>query len=152
MRVRACSLNYHDVFTRRGMPGIKVPLPMIPGCDCAGEVVEVGTGRRRVGRAGDRVLVDPVERLANGRFRLIGDNALGAYAESVVVGAGQLLPLPEDVAFEDASCLPVAYGTSHRMLRHPRRARGGRDHPGAGRERRRGNELRAARQDGSART
>ena len=39
--VRACSLNYHDVFTRRGMPGIKVPLPMIPGCDCAGELIEV---------------------------------------------------------------------------------------------------------------
>ena len=31
--VRACSLNYHDVFTRQGMPGIKVPLPGIPGCD-----------------------------------------------------------------------------------------------------------------------
>ena len=33
VRVEACSLNYHDVFTRRGMPGIKVPLPMVPGCD-----------------------------------------------------------------------------------------------------------------------
>lgn len=116
VRVRACSLNYHDVFTRRGMPGIKVPLPMIPGCDCAGEVLELGPG---VGgwKRGDRVLVDPVERLAKGRFRFIGDNALGAYAESVVVGAGQLLALPEAVSFEDASCLPVAYGTSHRMLR-----------------------------------
>ena len=38
--VRACSLNYHDVFTRRGMPGIKVPLPGIPGCDAAGQVAE----------------------------------------------------------------------------------------------------------------
>ena len=44
--VRACSLNYHDIFTRRGMPGIKVPLPVIPGCDCAGEVAEVGPRRR----------------------------------------------------------------------------------------------------------
>ena len=39
--VRSCSLNYHDVFTRQGMPGIKVPLPGIPGCDCAGVVSEV---------------------------------------------------------------------------------------------------------------
>ena len=115
VRVRACSLNYHDVFTRRGMPGIKVPLPMIPGCDCAGEVLETGDGV--VGwQAGDRVLVDPVERLEDGRFRFIGDNALGAYAESVVVGAAQLLPLPEALSYVDASCLPVAYGTSHRML------------------------------------
>jgi alcohol dehydrogenase len=115
VRVRACSLNYHDVFTRRGMPGIKVPLPMIPGCDCAGEVLELApdvTGWT----IGDRVLVDPVERLAKGRFRFIGDNALGAYAESVVVSARQLLPLPTTVSFADASCLPVAYGTAHRML------------------------------------
>jgi len=28
VRVRATSLNYHDVFTTRGMPGIKIPLPM----------------------------------------------------------------------------------------------------------------------------
>jgi alcohol dehydrogenase len=115
VRVRACSLNYHDVFTRRGMPGIKVPLPMIPGCDCAGEVLELGPGVEGW-TPGDRVLVDPVERLAGGRFRFIGDNALGAYAESVVVGASQLLPLPVAVSFADASCLPVAYGTAHRML------------------------------------
>ena len=116
VRVRACSLNYHDVFTRRGMPGIKVPLPMIPGCDCAGEVLELGPGVSGW-KPGDRVLVDPVERLARGRFRFIGDNALGAYAETVAVGAGQLLALPDAVTFEAASCLPVAYGTSHRMLR-----------------------------------
>ena len=115
LRVRACSLNYHDVFTRRGMPGIKVPLPMIPGCDCAGEVLELGPGVTGW-RPGDRVLVDPVERLEGGRFRFIGDNALGAYAETVVTGATQLLPLPGAVSDVDASCLPVAYGTSHRML------------------------------------
>jgi alcohol dehydrogenase len=115
VRVDACSLNYHDVFTRRGMPGIKVPLPMIPGCDCAGEVVESGPGVE--GWApGARVLVDPVERLADGRFRFIGDNALGAYAETVVVGASTLVSLPEGVTAAAASCLPVAYGTSHRML------------------------------------
>ena len=27
VRVRATSLNYHDVFTLRGMPGIKIPMP-----------------------------------------------------------------------------------------------------------------------------
>src|SRR5262249_60605878 len=36
IRVRASSLNYHDVFTVRGMPGIKVPLPVIIGLDMAG--------------------------------------------------------------------------------------------------------------------
>ncbi|MDX1382239.1 MAG: zinc-binding dehydrogenase [Thermoanaerobaculia bacterium] len=114
LRVLACSLNYHDVFTRRGMPGIKVPLPMIPGCDCAGEVVELADDVAGWS-VGDRVLVDPVER-RDGLFRFIGDNALGAYAETVVVGASTLIPLPNAVTPEQASCLPVAYGTSQRMI------------------------------------
>ncbi len=42
IRVRAASFNYHDVFTVRGMPGIKVPLPVIIGLDMAGEIAEVG--------------------------------------------------------------------------------------------------------------
>ncbi len=42
LRVRACTLNYHDVFTRKGMPGIKIPMPLIMGIDVAGEVVETG--------------------------------------------------------------------------------------------------------------
>src|SRR5260370_41277084 len=44
IRVRASSFNYHDVFTVRGMPGIKVPLPVIIGLDMAGEVAAVGPG------------------------------------------------------------------------------------------------------------
>ena len=44
VKVKASSLNYHDVFTCQGMPGIKVPLPVIPGLDVAGEVAELGAG------------------------------------------------------------------------------------------------------------
>ena len=112
--VRACSLNYHDVFTRQGMPGIKVPLPGIPGCDCAGVLAEVAddvTGWQ----IGDRVLVDPV-RYEDGKLWMIGDTLWGAYAEYVVVTAEQLISLPDDVSFDDAACLPVAYGTAHRMM------------------------------------
>jgi alcohol dehydrogenase len=112
--VRACSLNYHDIFTRRGMPGIKVPLPGIPGCDCAGVVAEVG-GAVEGWERGARVLVDPVRR-EKGRVAMIGDTLWGAYAEYVVVHASQLIALPDDVGFVDAACLPVAYGTSHRMV------------------------------------
>jgi alcohol dehydrogenase len=42
LRVRAASLNYHDVFTRRGMPGIRIPMPAIMGLDVAGEIVALG--------------------------------------------------------------------------------------------------------------
>ncbi|MFT5530720.1 MAG: alcohol dehydrogenase [Candidatus Poriferisodalaceae bacterium] len=114
--VRACSLNYHDVFTRKGMPGIKVPLPGIPGCDAAGQVAELGPGVEGWS-TGDRVLVDPVFwDLDNGKMWMIGDTWWGAYADYVVVNASQLISLDDDISYEDASCLPVAYGTAHRMM------------------------------------
>ena len=112
--VRSCSLNYHDVFTRQGMPGIKVPLPGIPGCDCAGVVSEVADDVSGWS-IGDRVLVDPVK-YEDGKMRMIGDTLWGAYAEYVVVTAEQLIGLPDDISFDDAACLPVAYGTAHRMM------------------------------------
>jgi alcohol dehydrogenase len=113
--VEACSLNYHDVFTRRGMPGIKTPLPMIPGCDAAGKVHSVGDGVAGWS-PGDRVLVDPVQWTDDGRIQMIGDTIWGAYAEFVIVDARQLIRLPDNVSAIDASCLPVAYGTAHRMM------------------------------------
>ena len=117
VKVESCSLNYHDVFTRRGMPGIKVPLPMIPGCDAAGIVAGVGDGVPDQWSIGTRVLADPVYTdQATGRFSMIGDTWLGAYAEYVVVRHEQLIALADGVSFADASCLPVAYGTAHRML------------------------------------
>jgi alcohol dehydrogenase len=113
IKVGATSLNYHDIFTRRGMPGIKVPLPCIAGIDFAGEVVEVGT-EVNGWRNGDRVLVDPIDRVTFGG--LIGEMRPGGLAELCAVPAHHLVKLPDDVSFEAASCLPVAYGTALRMM------------------------------------
>jgi 2-desacetyl-2-hydroxyethyl bacteriochlorophyllide A dehydrogenase len=111
IRVRASSFNYHDVFTLRGMPGIKVPLPVILGLDMAGEIVELGpdVGGRNVG---DRVLVNPL----NKKKGLMGEMLDGGMAEYCLVAADQLIAMPRDVSFEEAAALPVAYGTAHRML------------------------------------
>ncbi len=111
IRVRASSFNYHDVFTVRGMPGIKVPLPVIIGLDMAGEIVELGSGVTGW-NAGDRVLVNPV----NKRKGLMGEMLDGGMAEYCLVGADQLVRMPDGVTFEQAAALPVAYGTAHRML------------------------------------
>jgi NADPH:quinone reductase-like Zn-dependent oxidoreductase len=113
IRVDATSLNYHDIFTRRGLPGINVPLPCIAGIDFAGQIVEAGQDVEGW-RAGDRVLVDPIDRVAFGG--LIGEMRPGGFAELCAVPAHHLVKLPDDVSFEAASCLPVAYGTALRMM------------------------------------
>jgi alcohol dehydrogenase len=111
IRVRASSFNYHDVFTVRGMPGIKVPLPVIIGLDLAGEIAHVGAGVNGW-KPGDRVLVNPV----NKKKGLMGEMLDGGMAEYCLVAADQLVAMPDGVSFAEAASLPVAYGTAHRML------------------------------------
>jgi len=111
IRVRASSFNFHDLFTVKGMPGIKVPLPVIIGLDLAGEIAEVGEGVSGW-KAGDRVLVNPV----NKKKGLMGEMLDGGMAEYCLVAADQLVAMPDGVTFAQAASLPVAYGTAHRML------------------------------------
>ena len=111
IRVRATSLNYHDVFTAKGMPGIKLALPIVIGLDTAGEISEIGPGV--TGWAvGDRVLVNPL----SPKRGLLGETHHGGCAEFCVIEADRLIRMPEGVSFAQAASLPVAYGTAHRMM------------------------------------
>ena len=110
--IKACSLNYHDLFTRNGMPGIKLELPRICGLDAAGEIIEVGTNVA-AWKIGDKVLIDPRDRKGTGLF---GETVDGGLAEFARVPAHQLIMIPENVTFAEAASLPVAYGTAHRMM------------------------------------
>ena len=121
IRTRACALNYHDVFTRRGMPGIKLKLPLIVGNDAAGEVVQVGREVTAV-KPGDRVLVDPTNRVDAG---FLGETMDGGMGEFVCVPAHMLIPLDDGIDFATAAALPVAYGTAHRMMVERGRIRAG---------------------------
>ncbi|PMR76107.1 zinc-binding dehydrogenase [Billgrantia endophytica] len=111
IRVGASSYNYHDVFTVKGMPGIKVPLPVIIGLDIAGTITEIGPDIEGW-KTGDRVLVNPLKP----NVGLMGEMVNGGMAEYARVDVNQLIRLPDQVSFEQAASLPVAYGTAHRML------------------------------------
>ena len=116
VKVAATSLNWLDVTTRRGMPGIRVEMPMITGGDCAGEVSELGEGVSGW-EIGERVMLRPAYFSARENvFEMMGETRPGALAEYCVVRESQIMRLPDEVSFEDASCLPIAYGTAHRML------------------------------------
>ena len=112
VRVKSSALNYHDIFTRNGMPGIKIQMPMICGLDVAGEIAEVGA-EVSDWKAGDRVLIDPRNRVEGG---LVGETIHGGLAEYCRVPTHQLVAVPDGVTLDQASSLPVAYGTAHRMM------------------------------------
>jgi alcohol dehydrogenase len=111
--VRACTLNYHDIFTRHSMPNIKVPMPAIMGLDFAGDIVALG-GSVKDWKVGERVVIDPVDRVGPGG--LLGEVRPGGLAEICAVPADHLVRLPARVSYEDAACLPIAYGTAIRMM------------------------------------
>ena len=114
LRVGATSINFHDIFTRRGMPGIRIPLPIVIGSDVTGEIVEIGDGVDGWS-IGDRVLVDPLPCEGTGGL-FLGEKLDGGRAEYCAVHSEQLVPMADSVSYVQAAALPIAYGTSYRML------------------------------------
>lgn len=114
VRVAFTSVNFHDIFTRRGMPGVRIALPVIVGSDIAGEVVEVGAGSDPAW-IGKRVLIDPVLR-EGARVGMLGETFDGGRAELIAVAQSTLVEIPDRVSLEQAASLPLAYGTAYRML------------------------------------
>ncbi len=110
VRVGACGLNHLDIFVRRGMPGHPIPLPFISGGDIAGIIERIGASVDRLA-VGDRVVLNPSTPAG-----MLGEDIPGGMAELVAAPATHVVKLPGSVSFEDAACLPVAYGTARRML------------------------------------
>ncbi|MDE2879184.1 zinc-binding dehydrogenase [Candidatus Palauibacter soopunensis] len=122
VRIRACGLNGFDPMMLGGTTGLRVPLPMTPCGDAAGEIAGFGPGTDAAGRqVGDRVMIDP---LLESRG-MLGEKAPGAASEYLAVPLENLLPIPDGVAFEQAAALPVAYGTALRMIEHRARVQPG---------------------------
>jgi len=127
VRVRACGVNHLDLWVRRGVPGHKFPLPMIPGCDIAGEVAGLGEGVDGIS-TGSKVLVAPgfgcnrcqACSLGNDhlcrRYGIMGETRDGGYAPWVVVPDRLILDLPEVLSFEEGAAFPLAFLTAWHML------------------------------------
>ena len=127
VRVRACALNHLDLFLRAGLPGMKIPLPHIPGSDIAGEVAEVGAKVKGV-KVGERVLLQPgiscgrCEQCLAGddnycrQYMLLGQMVDGGCAEYVKSPVENLVPIPEGLSFEEAAAFPLVSLTAWHML------------------------------------
>jgi NADPH:quinone reductase-like Zn-dependent oxidoreductase len=127
IEVKATSINHIDVFVRRGMPGVTIGFPRIPGCDAAGIVREVGERVTNV-TTGQRVTINPgiccghCEFCAAGygsqctQYQIVGEHIDGAYAQLVKVPSHVVVPIPDSLSFEDAAAAPLVYLTAWSML------------------------------------
>lgn len=113
VRVRAASLNHHDLWSLKGVGLPADRMPMILGTDAAGTTeqgrdVLVHAVIASRGWAGDETF-DP-------KRSLLSELHQGTLAEWVTVPADNLVDKPGWLSFEDASCLPTAWLTAYRML------------------------------------
>src|SRR5918998_1923496 len=127
VEVRACALNHLDVWARKGLPGIEIPLPHILGNDIAGVVREVGEVVDWV-RAGDEVLLQPgvscghcaecLRGLDNlcASYDILGYRRDGGYAQYVCAPAVNVVPKPTNLSWEEAAALPLVTVTAWHML------------------------------------
>jgi NADPH:quinone reductase-like Zn-dependent oxidoreductase len=125
VRVKACAMNHLDLWVRRGLPGVK--LPHILGSDVAGEIVEVGEYVNGFA-AGQRVLVAPmrfcnqcaqcVSGLQNRcrQFTVLGNGVDGGNCELIAVPAVGVIPIPNQLNFDEAASLPLVFLTAWHML------------------------------------
>jgi NADPH:quinone reductase-like Zn-dependent oxidoreductase len=113
VRVRAASLNHHDLWSLRGVGLPADRLPMILGCDAAGELDD-----------GSPVVVHSVisdadwrgDETNDPRRSLLSERHPGTFADEVLVPRRNVIPLPDGMTMTDAACMPTAWLTAYRML------------------------------------
>jgi NADPH:quinone reductase-like Zn-dependent oxidoreductase len=113
VRVRAASLNMHDVNTLRGVRMSPERYPMVLGCDGTG-VLDDGTEVVIHSCISSPGWVGP-ETLDPGRS-VLSEHHQGSFAELVVVPARNVVPKPPSLTHAEAACLPTAWLTAYRML------------------------------------
>ena len=124
VRVRACALNHLDLWQRRGLERVRIPLPHISGADVAGEIVDGGG----VFASGTRAMLQPgiscgtCAMCASGldnecpSYSVLGYMSDGGYAELVSVPVDNVVPIPPHIDFVSAAAFPLTFLTAWHML------------------------------------
>jgi NADPH:quinone reductase-like Zn-dependent oxidoreductase len=121
VKINATSLNYRDLLVAKGSYGTKLPKPIIPLSDGAGEVIAIGEGVTRV-QVGDRVAGIFMQKYLCGELTLEKSNSAlggaidGVLAEYVVFDEQGVVKIPEHLSYEEAATLPCAAVTAWNAL------------------------------------
>lgn len=106
--IKSASVNYSDVLIRKGDYPYMPQFPAILGNEASGLIAEVGSEIKHL-KVGQRVIVF----------------GKPSYATQVTVKAAGIIPIPDEVDFDEAAALPIIYLTAYHMLHTVRRVKAG---------------------------
>lgn len=127
VQVKACALNHLDLWVRRGIPGISIPMPHIPGSDIAGVVAATGADVAGV-EVGESVMLSPGVSCGScaaclsgrdnlcRRYSMFGYQRPGGYAEYVCAPVENVVAKPPSFDFARAAAFPLTFLTAWHML------------------------------------
>ncbi|MCU0231147.1 MAG: zinc-binding dehydrogenase [Acidobacteria bacterium] len=127
IRLEAMALNHLDVWVRRGIPGVRFPLPLVPGCDGAGRIDALGDGVAGP-LPGTRVFVLPgvscmrCERCLAGddnlcpSYAILGEGRNGTATEYLVLPATSVWPLADALDLESGAAFGLTFLTAWQMV------------------------------------
>ncbi len=128
VRVKAVALNHLDLWGFRGMAFAKRQLPLVVGAEASAEIAQVGQG---VGafKPGDKVVMygamtcgrcpacrEGRDNLCENVAGIMGFHIDGFARDLINLPARLVIPVPAGVSLRDASCAPIAFGTTEHML------------------------------------
>jgi NADPH2:quinone reductase len=103
IRIHSSPINPSDLMFIRGMYGIKKKLPVVPGFEASGTIVEVSPGTLKF-KTGDRVAC------------VAGATGDGTYSEFLSTESENCIPLLDSVSLEEGSMFFVNPLTSYALL------------------------------------
>lgn len=129
VEIKAASLNHLDLWIRRGLPGLEIPLPHIPGSDASGIIIEVGS-EIKGWNPGDEVVIQPGTFCGDcvhckaGRedmcpsYGILGETEAGVQRQYICLPLSNIGPKPKNLSFAEAAALPLASLTSWNMIKN----------------------------------
>ena len=128
IKVYYAGLNHLDIFTRNGIPGIKLTMPHTLGADASGVVEHIGDNVPSSIKIGNKVVINPSDNCRacefcnKGeeslclRYQIRGEHITGTYQEYIAVPWEKVYVIPDDYPLDRAAAVPLAYMTAWRML------------------------------------
>ena len=128
VRIKAVALNHLDVWGFRGMAFAKRKLPLVVGAEASAEIAAVGAGGNQF-KTGDKVVMygamtcghcdacrEGRDNLCENVAGIMGFHLDGFARDLINLPARLVIPVPAGVSVRDATCAPIAFGTTEHML------------------------------------